>query len=301
MFAADLLSELNFVLEFNLPKEISENKDPIRLQVHHINVPIIEIPTCTIGHKPIRFKTPGEIHCIERYKYIKDVLPLINKWVNSLYCVCNKLSSSSSRSSQFIEAKLYAYNKKDHSLFKKWSLKEFYPLFNQNVEHFSDDVVELIFKFENIVEVDDKAMYDISKYIKEYNDRKNKCKYCAYHNIQGGRCYTCKSYNWFVQEIPLKQYVIKRVSEDSNKEFINSKEAIDLKAKADLRKNVYDDFNKYVEKQKEILDQELEDKRKEWSDLQSEYAYKTGMYISDNIDKALASLEAINNSVNESK
>lgn len=136
-------------------------------------------------------------------------------------------------------------------------------------------------------------MHDISKYIKEYNDRKNKCKYCAYYNVHGGRCYMCKSYNWFVQEIDLKQFVMRRVSEDSNKEFINSKEAIDLKAKADLRKNVYDDFNKYVEKQKEILDQELEDKRKEWSDLQSEYAYKMASYISDNIDKALASLNSI--------
>ena len=135
-------------------------------------------------------------------------------------------------------------------------------------------------------------MYDISKYIKEYNDRKNQCKYCAYYNVQGGRCYMCEDHDWFVQEINLKQYIIKRVTEDSNFEFKNSKEAIDLKAKADLRKNVYDNFNKYVEKQKEILDQELEDKRKEWSGLQSEYAYKTARYISDNIDKALTSLDS---------
>ena len=82
------------------------------------------------------------------------------------------------------------------------------------------------------------------------------------------------------------------MSEDSNFEFKNSKEAIDLKSKIDLRKNVYDDFNEYVEKQKEILDQELEDKRTAWSSLQSEYAYKTARYVSDNIDKALESLNS---------
>lgn len=83
------------------------------------------------------------------------------------------------------------------------------------------------------------------------------------------------------------------MSEDSNNEFINSKEAIDLKSKIALRKNVYDDFNEYVEKQKEILDQELEDKRDAWFSLQSEYAYKTARFVSDNIDKALASLDSM--------
>ena len=136
-------------------------------------------------------------------------------------------------------------------------------------------------------------MYDISKYIKEYNDRKNKCKYCAYYNVQGGRCYMCKSYNWFVQEIDLKQFIIRRVAEDSEKEFKKSNEANDLKAKIDLRKNIYDDFYKYVEKQKEILDKELEDKRVEWSSLKNEYCYKMAKYASDNIDKALTSLDSM--------
>ena len=103
----------------------------------------------------------------------------------------------------------------------------------------------------------------------------------------------CKSYNWFVQEIDLKQFVMRRVSEDSNKEFINSKEAIDLKAKIALKKNIYDDFNKYVEKQKEILDQELQDRHAEWSSLQIDYSYKLAKYISDNIDKALESFDSI--------
>ena len=290
MFETYPLSGLNFVLEFNLPKEISDNQEHIKLSVNRVEVPAVEIPACPIGCKSIQFKVSGEIHCLERYKYIKDVLPLINRWVNNVWSTCSKLHSSSRL---LVEAKLYAYNKKDHSLFKKWSLEEFYPLFNPNVEFFSDGVVTLIFKFENIIEVDNNSMYDISKYIKEYKDRENKCEFCAYNNIQGGRCYMCKNHNWFVQEINLKQYVIRRVSEDSNFEFKNSKEAIDLKAKVDLCKNVYDDFNEYVEKQKEILDQELEDKRKEWSDLQSEYVYKTARYISDNIDKAIESLDSI--------
>lgn len=292
MFATDPLGMFNFVIEFNLPKEISDNQEHIKLSVNRVEVSAIKIPACPIGYKSLHFKTSGEIHCIERYKYIKDVLPLINRWVNSVWSPCNTLTLHSSRSDLLVEAKLYAYNENDHSLFKKWNLEEFYPLFNPNIEYFSDDVVELIFKFENIVEVDNNSMYDISKYIKEYKDRENKCEFCAYNNIQGGRCYMCKNHNWFVQEINLKQYVIKRVSEDSNNEFINSKEAIDLKAKIDLRKNVYDDFNEYVEKQKEILDQELEDKHKELSSLQSEYAYKTARYVSDNIDKALESLNS---------
>lgn len=296
MFETYPLSGLNFVIEFNLPKEISDNQEPIKLSVNRVEVPAVEIPVCPIGYKSISFRTPGEIHCIEhkenheRYKYIKQILPFINRWVNNIYCACNKLQYN--KSNLCVKAKLYAY-KKDNSLFKKWNLVDFAPLFNSEVMYTTDDI-ELIFRFENILEVEyNKPMYDISKYIKEYKDRNNKCEFCAYHNVQGGRCYTCKNHNWFVQEINLKQYVIKRVSEDSNFEFKNSKEAIELKSKIALRKNVYDDFNEYVEKQKEILDQELEDKRKEWSDLQSEYSYKLAKYISDNIDKVLSSFDSI--------
>ena len=96
-----------------------------------------------------------------------------------------------------------------------------------------------------------------------------------------------------MQEINLKQYIINRVTEDSTKEFINSKEAIALQEKVELKKNVYDDFNQYVEKQKDLLDKELEDKRKVWSDLQSEYALEMAKYSCSNVDKALASLDFI--------
>jgi hypothetical protein len=78
MFAMDSLGEFNFVLEFNLPKEISDNQEHIKLSVHHIDVPIVEIPAFPLGYRSTPVKTPGEIHCIEHYKHIKDVLPLIN-------------------------------------------------------------------------------------------------------------------------------------------------------------------------------------------------------------------------------
>lgn len=151
MFEADSLSELNFVLEFNLPKDIFDNQELIKLRVHHVDVPVVEIPACPIGCKSIPKRSSGEIHCIERYKHIKEVLPFINKWVNSVYCTYNKLHSS--RSDLLVEAKLYAY-KNDGSLFKKWNLVEFHPLFNPNAELFSDGVVTLTFKFENIAEID---------------------------------------------------------------------------------------------------------------------------------------------------
>ena len=66
-----------------------------------------------------------------------------------------------------------------------------------------------------------------------------------------------------------------------------------MNAKINLCKNVYDDFNKYVEKQKEILDKELEDKYDELSSLTHEYSYKMAKFASDNIDKALESLDSI--------
>ena len=137
MFVTDSLSELDFELEFNLPKEISDNQEHIKLSVNRVEIPAIKIPACPIGCKSLHFKTSGEIHCLERRRYIKDVLPLINRWVNSVWSPCNINTLHSGRSDLLVEAKLYAYNENDHSLFKKWNLEEFYPLFNSNVEFFS--------------------------------------------------------------------------------------------------------------------------------------------------------------------
>ena len=76
MLAQDSLSELKFVLEFNLPKDISDNQEHIKLTVHHIEFPEVEIPMCPIGCSSIARKIAGEIHCIEQYKYIKDIYHL---------------------------------------------------------------------------------------------------------------------------------------------------------------------------------------------------------------------------------
>lgn len=148
MFEADMLSELNFELEFNLPKEISDNQDHIRLSVSHAMVPTFEIQTVPIWYKSRPIRTPGEIHCIEHYSDIKDILPLLNRWVNRVYCIYGNLNSS--RSNYFVEAKLYAY-KNDGSLFKRWNLIEFCPMFNQDPEYFTE-YIKLIFKFENIAD-----------------------------------------------------------------------------------------------------------------------------------------------------
>ena len=126
MLAQDSLSELKFVLEFNLPKDISDNQEHIKLTVHHIEFPEVEIPMCPIGCSSIARKIAGEIHCIEQYKYIKDILPFINKWTNSIYCACNKLNND--RNNFFVKAKLHAY-KNDDSLSKKFYLLLFHPLF----------------------------------------------------------------------------------------------------------------------------------------------------------------------------
>lgn len=140
-------------------------------------------------------------------------------------------------------------------------------------------------------------MYDISKYIIEYENRKSKCEYCASHITPLNRLCICKNPDWFTKVFTLKEYIKIRVSEDSEKEFRESKEATKLKAEIDLRENVYNDFNEYVEKQKEILDNELELKHEEWSELASDYELKMKRYLQNNINKALESLDSIKDSI----
>ena len=157
MFVTDSFSGLNFVIEFNLPKDISDNQEHIKLSVDRVEVPAVEVSACPLGCIPMPIRTPGEIHCIarkenyEHYKYIKQILTFINKWVNSIYCPCNNLQYN--KSNLCVEAKLYAY-KNDHSLLKKLNLVYFAPLFNPDIACTSDDI-ELIFKFENILELED--------------------------------------------------------------------------------------------------------------------------------------------------
>lgn len=148
MFAYDSLCELKFIIEFNLPKDISDNQEHIKLAVHHIDVPEVEILMCPIGCNSIARRIPGEIHCIEYYKNIKYIFLFIKKWTNNVYCACNKLNSD--RNNLFVKAKLYAY-KNDYSLFNKFDLLDVHPLFVP-INSYTDGIIELVFKFENIVE-----------------------------------------------------------------------------------------------------------------------------------------------------
>lgn len=122
MFAQDSLCEFKFLLWFNLPKDISGNQECIKLSVHPIELPEVEIPMCPIGCNSISSRITGEIQCIEHYKYVKDILPSINKWVDSVYCACNKLNND--RNNLFVKAKLHAY-KNDDSFYKKFYLLGF--------------------------------------------------------------------------------------------------------------------------------------------------------------------------------
>lgn len=131
MFATDSLGELNFVLEFNLPKEISDNKEHIKLSVHHVNIPIVNFP--------VYRATPGEINCIEYCGHIKDKLHLLEKWSRAIY----DKPFGWANSDLYIDAKLYGY--KDDKLVTFWSLRELYPTLFPTIKY--ENQVELQFGF----------------------------------------------------------------------------------------------------------------------------------------------------------
>lgn len=148
MLAYNPHNEFKFELEFNLPKDISDNQEHIKLFVHHIELPEVETPMCPIGCNSIARRIAGEIHCIEHYKDVKGILPFINKWAISVYCACNKLNND--RNNLFVKAKLYAY-KNDASLFKKLYLLNFHSLFRA-INIGVDSMVEFVFKFDDMIE-----------------------------------------------------------------------------------------------------------------------------------------------------
>jgi hypothetical protein len=115
MFATDSLSELNFVLEFNLPKEISDNQECIKLSVNHVDIPIIKLMQSTV--------IPGQISCIGFYESIKDILHLIQRWITELF----GKSFGFADDSLYIGAKLYGYNKSGN-LITAWKLNRLYPM-----------------------------------------------------------------------------------------------------------------------------------------------------------------------------
>lgn len=100
MFVTDSLDDLAFILEFNLPKEVFNTQEHIKLYVHQMNIPAVKVSPCFIGYKSKPIKMSGEIHCAEFYTNIKDVLPFINKWTNNVYCAYNKPTIS--KSSQLV-------------------------------------------------------------------------------------------------------------------------------------------------------------------------------------------------------
>lgn len=85
MFVKDSLHDFAFILEFNLPKDVSDNQEHVKLCVRQI-----KLPEFFIGYESKPIKIQGEIHCAEFYTNIKDVLPFINKWTNNVYCAYNK-------------------------------------------------------------------------------------------------------------------------------------------------------------------------------------------------------------------
>jgi hypothetical protein len=139
MFATDSLGELNFVLEFDLPEEISDNQDHVKLSVHHVNVPIIKIPECPIGYRPISRRSSGELHCIEFYEYIKDKLHLLEKWSHALH----DKPFGWSNSDLYIDAKLYGY--KDDELVTSFELHRLYQTLFPTIKF--ENQVDLQFSF----------------------------------------------------------------------------------------------------------------------------------------------------------
>ena len=64
--------------------------------------------------------------------------------------------------------------------------------------------------------------HDIDKHVAEYND--NKCRFCAYYRKHGGRCCECEDHNWFIQEISLLDFVIKKLLKTQRKNLLHLKE-----------------------------------------------------------------------------
>lgn len=79
-------------------------------------------------------------------------------------------------------------------------------------------------------------MISVKDLIKEYSRRKCLCSHCEYNNIEESRrCYKCKSWNLFVDVIPLKDYVGDRIAEETAKDFIESECGIVLKTIMEVR------------------------------------------------------------------
>ena len=114
-------NDINFVLEFNISKDISDNQELIKLPVSYANIPTDKTKESIIGYKHISsISINGEIHCIESYRYIKDMLYLIEKLAHAF---CDK-PLMQPISDLCVNAKLYGY--RDDELAILYSLHKLY-------------------------------------------------------------------------------------------------------------------------------------------------------------------------------
>ena len=130
----NLINDDNFVLEFSLSKEISDNQEIIKLPVCYANIPTDKTKESIIGYKHISsISINGEIHCIESYRYIKDKLYLLEKLARAF---CDK-PLMQPIGDLCVNAKLYGY--RDDELVTSYSLHKLYLIsLPINIEDYVD-------------------------------------------------------------------------------------------------------------------------------------------------------------------
>lgn len=98
-------------------------------------------------------------------------------------------------------------------------------------------------------------MVNVKDIVKEYKSHKGICSYCGYNGILfGGRCYTCKNGNWFVDKESSADFIIRRILENAKEEFLESEKGIELKNNLKFHEDVYERMSHYVDSQKAELD-----------------------------------------------
>ena len=127
-------NDVNFVLEFNLSKDISDNQELIKLPVSYANIPTDKTKESIIGYKHISsISINGEIHCIESYRHIKEKLYLLDKLARAF---CDK-PLMQPIGNLCVNAKLYGY--RDDELVISYSLHKLYLIsLPINIEDYVD-------------------------------------------------------------------------------------------------------------------------------------------------------------------
>lgn len=127
-------NDVNFALEFNLSKEISDDQQLIKLPVVYANIPTDKTKESIIGYNHIsNISISGEIHCIESYRHIKDKLHLLEKLAHDF---CDK-PLMQPIGNLCVNAKLYEY--RDDELVISYSLHKLYLIsLPINIEDYVD-------------------------------------------------------------------------------------------------------------------------------------------------------------------